>query len=71
MHHWEVRDRWWEANTISDRWENLREDVFSATFCRTGHHCRPRNRVRKFDGGKCPELCRNCRLIVGNWRDKP
>jgi len=36
-------------------------------LCRLGRHCRPQNQVRKFDGGRCPLLCRHCRKIVGNW----
>lgn len=53
---------------IRDTYANAREWLLTATLCRIGRHCRAKNRVRKFDGGRCPELCRNCRLIVGSWR---
>jgi hypothetical protein len=60
-----VKDPLWPRDL-----DAFREWLFSSTFCRARRHCRPRNRVRKFDGGRCPELCRNCRLIVGTWRDQ-
>lgn len=50
--------------TMRDRLSDLREAVFTATFCRRNRHCRPENRVHKFNGGNTCWLCRNCRLIV-------
>lgn len=33
------------------------------TLCRLGWHSR--RKIRKFDGGKLPLLCRHCRWITG------
>lgn len=55
----------WRNNRIlSYGW--LRE----VTLCRRGRHCAPRRRIQKFDGGKLPQLCCYCRLIVA-WGPKP
>lgn len=51
-------------------WPQLRhpvEFVRRRTLCKLGVHCRADKRERKFDGGKLPELCCYCRLIVGHW----
>jgi hypothetical protein len=34
------------------------------TLCKAGRHCDPAKRVQKFDGGKLPQLCCYCRLIL-------
>jgi hypothetical protein len=57
------RLKWWvQDQGFGDSW------FLRNTLCRFGHHCRPQNRIKKFDGGRCPALCYRCRLIVGNWR---
>lgn len=35
------------------------------TLCKLGLHCARRHRVQKYDGGRLPQLCCHCRLIVG------
>jgi len=51
----------------------LREEVvallYAHTLCELGHHCAPAKRIQKFDGGKLPQLCCYCRLIVA-WGPK-
>jgi hypothetical protein len=37
------------------------------TLCKLGKHCPPRKRIQKFDGGRLPQLCCYCRLIV-DWK---
>jgi len=39
-----------------------------ATLCRIGWHCPVQKGIRKYDGGRCPALCRYCYLIIGSWR---
>lgn len=47
---------------------NTLSEFRAATLCRLGWHCRRDRRVRKYDGGRYPELCRHCYLILGTWR---
>lgn len=47
--------------------ENLIEWLRSNTLCRAGWHCRPSKRVKKYDGGQRPALCRYCYRIAGCW----
>ena len=37
------------------------------TLCKLGIHCRTSKRIRKYDGGNRPELCKHCYKIVGRW----
>lgn len=37
------------------------------TLCKLRVHCPPRKRIQKFDGGKLPQLCCYCRLIL-DWK---
>jgi len=50
--------------------ENLCAWFRQHTLCRWGHHCAPRKRIQKLDGGKLPQLCCYCRRIV-DWGRKP
>ena len=50
------------------RLHNLLYDLRAATLCRAGVHCAPARGVRKYDGGRCPVLCRYCYRIIENWR---
>jgi len=34
------------------------------TLCKVGRHCDPAKRVQRYDGGKLPQLCCYCRLII-------
>lgn len=47
------------ANGPADIWHWLLEQ----TTCRLGWHSR--RKIRKFDGGMLPLLCRHCRVITG------
>lgn len=55
---------WFYNNGWDWPFEELREFALAETFCRAGRHCRPGNRVHKFNGGNSCWLCRNCRWIV-------
>lgn len=37
------------------------------TLCKLGIHCPEKKRIQKFDGGKLPQLCCYCRLILA-WK---
>jgi hypothetical protein len=65
---WRLR-YYWHVLAQRDTW-NLYAWLRDHTLCRWGHHCAPHKRVQKFDGGKLPQLCCYCRLIVA-WGPRP
>lgn len=38
------------------------------TLCRLDRHCRREKGIKKYDGGRCPVLCRHCRRFIGTWQ---
>ena len=55
----EVRYR---KRAVRERYRRL----LAAALCRLGRHSR--TGIRKYDNGRCPLLCRHCRVITGTWR---
>jgi hypothetical protein len=63
----------WVFTVGSDKvngWQTPHTWLRDHTLCRWGHHCAPHKRIQKFDGGKLPQLCCYCRLIVA-WGTRP